>query len=687
MRTTTVTYSMGYTTVAPAVPIHSQQGYLVPSHIKVASAAQVVTPGVSFQTVGLQAPRTAMLAQPLLHSAAARLAPPTQVTQPSAADDGWKDSSEGPSNATPLSHRQLQDFVRDGLLVLNPTVPGGDEYHKYAYDIAERLTASGEVGNNCLSEEVAPPGFLDEILDSPEVVGALQALMGEDYVVQPHRHCHISKDGSPGQSLHQDDFFGFDRFRQLAPTDLMLFYYPQTVTPDMGPTAVVPGSQFSRRSRAPVPAPGVDWVPAGPQQPERKMVLDRPGYCMLMHWHLWHRGTQQLGGSAVPIRYAFKLQFRRTRPFLPPPAILSEARAGGNPFTAPSQDLWPSREHRLISAAVWAALCGDPLPMETAAALRGMPRGSALAVASGALPMAQAVVQLVPLLRPVQDPTAFASVNPWLSEEVADTRCEAAAALQNCSFGAYGQPAGGAKDGQLDDSSSSESMASAMLDYVCGSGSGGGTEKDQKEDADWRSHTWQVHPWHADWRLESMLALSALLSPVKLLESLVPLIVPGNATRMQLHSLMGIYNSATRCNALDSAEWRYAADAVKLENALLSCIAWWQTWRQKVMAQAQASLMPMDKENQEMHRQEKMVAPPSQAPLGHCADGGGRYVLAEALRIVGRFGPPAAVMEAVRIIGIPQRTELYCGRGWRRRFVYFVERRRRCPITTVQSAF
>ena len=33
----------------------------------------------------------------------------------------------------------------------------------------------------------------------PELPGA-----PEDYVVQPHRHCHISKDGSPGQSLHQD---------------------------------------------------------------------------------------------------------------------------------------------------------------------------------------------------------------------------------------------------------------------------------------------------------------------------------------------------------------------------------------------------------------------------------------------------------------------------------------------------
>ena len=111
--------------------------------------------------------------------------------------------------------------------VLRPTVEGGDDYHQRAYAQAERITEAGEVGNNFLSDEVSPPGFLDEILDAPEVVGALTCLLGEDYVVQPHKHCHISKAGSPGQNLHQDDFFGFDRFRQMAPTDVMLFYYPQ----------------------------------------------------------------------------------------------------------------------------------------------------------------------------------------------------------------------------------------------------------------------------------------------------------------------------------------------------------------------------------------------------------------------------------------------------------------------------
>jgi len=167
----------------------------------------------------------------------------------------------------------------------------------------------------------------------------------------------------------------------------------------------------------------------------------------------------------------------------------------------------------------------------------------------------------------------------------------------------------------------------------------------------------------------------------------VPLIAPGNATRTQLHAMMGIYNSGVRCNALDSAEWRHAADTAMLEDKLLSCIAWWQTWRQKALAQAQGREAKQQKENQERPQQEKAVAPPGAMLMGPAVDGGGRYVLAEALRIVGRFGPPAAVMEAVRIIGVPQRTDLYCGQGWRKRFVYYLERRRRCPITTMHSTF
>merc|ERR1719387_1829780 len=144
-----------------------------------------------------------------------------------------------------------------------------------------------------------------------------------------------------------------------------MLYYPQAVSPLMGPTAVVPGSQYSRAGRF----AGGGWSRAGPtcgtpppnvQANERHVITGQPGVCVFMHYHLWHRGTKQLGGAAVPPRFMFKFQFRRTRPFLPTPQALRGALGGPNPFLASEP-----------AAAVWATLAGETLGVAHAAQLVG----------------------------------------------------------------------------------------------------------------------------------------------------------------------------------------------------------------------------------------------------------------------------------------------------------------------------
>merc|ERR1740121_3524447 len=125
---------------------------------------------------------------------------------------------------------QLAPYLCDGCLLLWPTIQGGEAFHSSMYAEAKRLQAQGQVGNNLLS---SCPG-LDAVLDAPEVVGVLTALLGDDYALSTTRHCHISQEGSTGQTLHQDSFFGFERFRHAAPMDIMLMYYPQAVSPCMG---------------------------------------------------------------------------------------------------------------------------------------------------------------------------------------------------------------------------------------------------------------------------------------------------------------------------------------------------------------------------------------------------------------------------------------------------------------------
>ena len=73
---------------------------------------------------------------------------------------------------------------------------------------------------------------------------ALASLLGSDYLLHPHRHCHQNLAGSQGQRMHQDSYEADQNVRHHRVRWLMAFYYPQDTTQDMGPTGGVPGSQY-----------------------------------------------------------------------------------------------------------------------------------------------------------------------------------------------------------------------------------------------------------------------------------------------------------------------------------------------------------------------------------------------------------------------------------------------------------
>jgi len=227
-----------------------------------------------------------------------------------------------------LLKEQLAFFVQHGFLVLRPSLPEGEdavELHSRIANAAHELDRKGELGNNVLP--LIPE--LGTVLDAPEIAGALRALLGEDYVMMPHRHCHVADEGCPAQPFHRDSFFGFEQFRHSVPMELMLNYYPRPVSRNMGPTALLPGSQYAPGTKY---RGGMEFAPGdwGDMIPQLRCITNEPGLCVLMHYHLWHRGT---GRSAVlepwdapvtavakdapsqPTRWMFKIQFRRTRGF------------------------------------------------------------------------------------------------------------------------------------------------------------------------------------------------------------------------------------------------------------------------------------------------------------------------------------------------------------------------------------
>ena len=141
-----------------------------------------------------------------------------------------------PSNL--LDDQAMQDFIINGYLVLKPQSVN-EAFHQDAYSrLAAMIESHGNPGNDLL--EQAP--YLNEVLADPAVTGALTSLIGHNHVLDRHCACHDWGPGSDAQGWHKDYPLG-GNLRYHRTRSLLLFYYPQEVSPQMGPTAILPGTQ------------------------------------------------------------------------------------------------------------------------------------------------------------------------------------------------------------------------------------------------------------------------------------------------------------------------------------------------------------------------------------------------------------------------------------------------------------
>ena len=163
-----------------------------------------------------------------------------------------------------------------------------------------------------------------QVLDDPAVRRNVTAILGDNYFVHVHRHPHISH-GQPGkktpamlQPFHKDGHAVKPRPRHREPWWLIMFYYPQEVTLDNGPTGLLPGTHL-------LPKLGgkEDWYdpPKLTQKDEQLQLTDgyvqpnvhpmtcTAGSVALAHFDIGHgamiNGTEQN-------RFACKFVFMRT---------------------------------------------------------------------------------------------------------------------------------------------------------------------------------------------------------------------------------------------------------------------------------------------------------------------------------------------------------------------------------------
>ncbi|MDE0039183.1 MAG: phytanoyl-CoA dioxygenase family protein [Gammaproteobacteria bacterium] len=246
-----------------------------------------------------------------------------------------------------LDDNQMAHFLRDGFVVLDPDGLG-DDFHAQMYDAAcqihdEARAIGGDsthlqiIGDNLRARI---PG-LQRLLTDPTVDGALASVLGDGYFLHPHHFVHESS--RYDQGFHQDGNLPWNdraHYRTHRPNWAMLFYYPQRVTDDNGPTEVLPGTQYwttnferadgtwhrgdgldkkvreeaLRNGDVEVRDTYIDGVveSLGIRDIARHRIQVPPGGVVLAHYDLMHRGTRQ-APTFDGRRFMYKFYYLRSR--------------------------------------------------------------------------------------------------------------------------------------------------------------------------------------------------------------------------------------------------------------------------------------------------------------------------------------------------------------------------------------
>lgn len=196
-----------------------------------------------------------------------------------------------------LTDDQMRHYLTEGYIVMQSRVP--PEVHAHIRDRCEEIfTTTGNPGNDILEMNPA----IQLIFADPVIRGALISILGDDFFMYPHRHCHQNVSGTPAQTNHKDSYEDDINVHHHRSRWAMAMYYPQRVTSDMGPTGITPGSQYFSD-------------PVSLETLKEIGVTGEAGTVVVVHYDLWHRALRNDSGRN---RYMLKFLFCRasepTRP-------------------------------------------------------------------------------------------------------------------------------------------------------------------------------------------------------------------------------------------------------------------------------------------------------------------------------------------------------------------------------------
>ena len=302
-----------------------------------------------------------------------------------------------------LTDQQLTQFLDLGYLILNLQSVSA-ALHDELFEEARALYSmhaqvkDKRTGLHLIADNLtARSRLLREIVDAPEVGGALGDILGHDYYRYSHSFIHQSN--ASDQTFHKDSTYPWGLragLRSHRPNWAMVFYYPQETTVELGPTYIVPGSQYwnvnheyngnvygedrlnidSQQTQNPdaYDLELAQSVKALDERLEAFPVLVPKGAVLIVHFDLFHRGSRQ---QSAQQRFMYKFWYVRTMEPRPRPFKLekitdsrrfSAAAKVGEWLTrspcavATSSDLEPSDEASRLDRAL--RLGKDPCLLE-----------------------------------------------------------------------------------------------------------------------------------------------------------------------------------------------------------------------------------------------------------------------------------------------------------------------------------
>jgi hypothetical protein len=232
-----------------------------------------------------------------------------------------------------LTDEQMRQFITEGYLILKTDF--SKEFHQQLLaQLNHVYEKEGNPGNNLLPRIQE----LQKVFDHPIITGALASVLGEKYMLHAHRHGHYNSSPKPG-GWHKDSYWGHSRTRNLHPWWAMIMYFPQDTPIELGPTGIMPGTQYYESRTF-----------EGDEHPEEAKASGEAGTFALIHYDIWHRSTANVAGQD---RYMLKFEFMRTQAPTAPSWDNKDKE-----WMAPASFTAPIHQHELLWKETWNWLSG-----------------------------------------------------------------------------------------------------------------------------------------------------------------------------------------------------------------------------------------------------------------------------------------------------------------------------------------